>query len=1345
MHRFDLSKYSGALYGGIKYGESNLVYGDFKMKPVTFGSPVLGTFSVIFKADFNNVIVNHDDEELVYTGTWLDGGDYKYTNTLNDTCTGYFTGTGFTLNYVANAGNTTALSVKINYLNDLEEPTETSIVVDQTTGSSATISMDLSMRHCTFEIKKTAAGTARISSLEIDCTKLKINTYVSYDGSTWEDPFYLNYSLTSPGIYEGVTSSFSGGSYPIKTKLDLEMTSGSFYSNIEIFYVNIYSESSGYTKETGQWKKIIDLNAAPLNFGNITWVSEIPDGSSIEIYTKTSDSIDFTGQESSKVYEIGKKNIRLTEGNITGSLQTTSFSPQQINEFCYYRYISFTSEEKLTQNTTWIKYYLVRSNSEIIEVTENTDFVLLALENEPVSLRVTMGRLNSQTISPQSISAEIGINVIYEEIKNISPILTDMANSCRLFADDPLDPEENQGTRKVIEISSIGFSVPPSISEEEYSFIDKSNRKEHIRLFWFDEPSSLKTNRTDILYSTALSTSIVHRYYGSGIVYYSDPILLEMSDSFYPTIPSNNYRYAYRLVNGWKQEIEGATKIDQQRPEIDMAWTIVDLSSGPGENYDSMISEKSKRNNYEYPQGELINDSISIESNRGIVTNNTNWKSESVQYKDKYVNPNYGVIQQNYTSTLTLPRIPSSVQVFSEPYKMEIIRNSVTMDEELVSENRLEKTFTLTILEITIFDESITKGIDNIDYLENSMTTSIDKISNSYGGTNDYTMMIYKNELGAFGNFENAIDGVGEGWVKDNPNGVCSVLDNEQTITTVEGEDTTLSLTLTTTPGSMYYFCSEIQNCKVQIGNEFFATYTEEYKIFDNVITADDIETTITATVEAEQENLTGKIKKIIVVDLTAIFSEGQERDLTWCRNNIEYTTSNVENIATANWMKVNNSIEWINGAPEVGEIYYVSYKYLAAQSADVVVSCDYTQTEKEKSIWESDVIYKNYYDDEPHETAVTCSPGIPFSATLPDINTVWEIPLHTTNLNYKVYDDNPLVQTYISGNTLIGTLNENIPSRNWHPFIGDGFYYKQKDEHYVFNEIGTFVIENNSIDPVLKTLALPVYPTETSPIIVEIPNIETRQVGFVDEEGNYVTYLTEKVILDGTPRIKLSYSNIDPSYTIVASTEDGEGFTILDTTPSDNIITMSIDDGEGPRTMTEKEAREHKGKELFVTYQPKDCYVVEYQEAGVLITFSEVYLEGNIYYEISPNLNNAIENIDMNPIVGLREKGFLYIESNDAIENPSEKRYIMIDANPKDIKRGEASTINIKTYDEFINPIKDTLTVTASDGVVLQQTEGTPEGTYIYTYVSPLINTGVVKISVTNGTITSETNIRVY
>lgn len=1344
MHRFDLSKYSASLYGGIKYGEQNLVQGEFKTKEFAFGSPILGSFAVEFKADFNNLNLEYDAEELVYTGTWIDGTTYMYSNTINDTCTGYFTGTGFQLNYVANAGNTSALSVKINYLDDTETPDETLIVVDQTTGSSATIDIGLSIRPCTFEIKKTAAGTARISSIDVNCTELRINTYVSYDGETWETPFYLDYALVSPGIYRGTTSEFSGN-YPVKTKLDIEMLSGSFYSNIEIYYINIYSENLGYTVETGTWSKVYDLGGAPLSFGNITWTSQIPEGCTINIQTKTSNSTDFSSSEISSVYEQNRKNLRLTDGQITGTFLTTSIQPQQINEFCEYYYIYFTPEDHYIDGTTWIKYYIVKQNLDEIEITDQTNFSLLDIDNVSIKLKIEMGRLNSSKMSPQYVSGDLGINVIYEEVVAVAPILTDMANVCRLFADDINDSETNQGTRKVLEISNMGFSTPASISNETYSITDRSYHKNYIKLFWYDHPDDATTGRTDKLYATALTSSIVCRYYGSGIVYFSQPLAFEISNSFYPMIPSTAYDFAYRLVNGWKQERDGVISIYNTNSEILMGWSIIDLVSGPGENYDPMITEKSKRNNYEYPESEPINDSVAIESQKGIVTKNIPWVSKKDEYQNVFVNPNYTVIQQNYTSTLTLPVIPSVVQVGSNPYKMEIMPNTVSMNGDYVSSDRLISTFTPSLTETTINNEIITRGMNYIDYLSKSMITTIDKISDTYGGVNDYIMLTYKNKLGVFGNFETATDGLGDGWTKDNANAVCSILNNEQTIITPETEDTTISLTFGTTIGSKYYFSSQIQNCTIEIEGETYTFLEDEYIYFDLVFEATATDATISVTINGDQESLEAKIKKLIVIDLTELFTTGLERDLSWCRNNIPYTTASTTNIATANWIKVGNGIEWISGAPTYNSKYYVTYDYMAPDSASLTVSCDYSQVVKDTAIWESSVILKNYYDSAEHETAVTCSPGIPFTATLPDIETTWTIPANVTNLTFKIYDNNALVQTYISDNTLIGTLNENIPSRNWHPIIGEGFYYKKKDEFYVYNEVDTFEIVSDSIDPVLKTLSLSVVPGSTSPIIVEIPNIETRQVGFTDAEGNYVTYLTEIVTLDGTPRVKLSYTNIDSAFTITAITEDEETIDIIDVLTTDNVVSLAINDGGSIRALTEIEAREYKGTKLYITYQPKDCYVIEHQEDSIKITFSEVYTEGIIYYESSSEISNQIENIDMNPLVGLRDKGFLYIETDEELINPNTKRYISIDAHPKNIKAGETSTINISVYDQFLNPVSESITVVSSDGTTLQNVAGTPEGIYIYRYINPTAEVGTVKISVTNGTIVSEVNIEIY
>ena len=464
--------------------------------------------------------------------------------------------------------------------------------------------------------------------------------------------------------------------------------------------------------------------------------------------------------------------------------------------------------------------------------------------------------------------------------------------------------------------------------------------------------------------------------------------------------------------------------------------------------------------------------------------------------------------------------------------------------------------------------------------------------------------------------------------------------------------------------------------------------------------------------------------------------------DATWCRANIPYTVSPTTNRDDADWIRMNNSIVWFPAkGPTNGTAYYATYSYRDADIANISVSCDYRQSIPGRQIWTAQGVMKNFYDGIIHNDPVSCSPGEPFMVAAPDIAATWEIPAEVTDLSLKIYDDNPLVQVYVNNGTIVGTLNENIPSRNWHPLIHNGFYYLGKEEYYIFNEITTYELTAESIDPATKKVVLPFTPAELAPIIIEVPGKTLRRVGFSLDNGQYTTSVTEDFVLTGKKDIRLSYNDIDPGYTIIAVTEDGIGFDVIDTDPTDNVVTLGINDEGSVREITDDEAKEYAGKVLFVTYQPKDCFAVEYQHNEITIFFSQYYDEGTIYYENMASLNNQIENIDMNPIVGLRDKGFLYVTPVTV----DTRRYIYVDIHPMRIQAGQTSTITVTTYDSKMNPASTALTVTASDGTALTLAPNMPEGTYIYEYKSVSTQTGPVKISATNGTVMAEGTITVY
>lgn len=412
--------------------------------------------------------------------------------------------------------------------------------------------------------------------------------------------------------------------------------------------------------------------------------------------------------------------------------------------------------------------------------------------------------------------------------------------------------------------------------------------------------------------------------------------------------------------------------------------------------------------------------------------------------------------------------------------------------------------------------------------------------------------------------------------------------------------------------------------------------------------------------------------------------------------------------------------IRWLPGgtAPVEDATYYVSFEYIQAENAQVQALSSYAQSIPVRQYWQSSHLLKNYNDGEEHTTPVSCLPHEDYLSTElppvildPDLSAtpvevVWDDILPTielTSLQYFVFNNNQLVQTTIEDGRVRGTLGGRQPSRHWNPSLKDGYYYLSNEEHFLYITPTTFVVpDDGTLDPITHRLEVPYTPAKHSPVhVVAISDdptpiyTELRQVAFTDINTNeYVTYFTEAITLDGTPYIRLIYHNIDPGFIITITMEDGTTIPYLDDDPTDNIIALGqYSEGATPtiERIDTRDAYALKGAKVYVTYQPKDCYVINYNTVSgnaVQFTFSEDYDNLEITCE-SIDIHNqylALE-ADINPMRTAMTRGFMYIARTVA-----DPYYINLHIHPSTIVANghERAIITVDTVDIHGNPVVD-------------------------------------------------------
>ncbi len=313
----------------------------------------------------------------------------------------------------------------------------------------------------------------------------------------------------------------------------------------------------------------------------------------------------------------------------------------------------------------------------------------------------------------------------------------------------------------------------------------------------------------------------------------------------------------------------------------------------------------------------------------------------------------------------------------------------------------------------------------------------------------------------------------------------------------------------------------------------------------------------------------------------------------------------------------------------------------------------------------------------------------------------------------------------------IIGTLGNRRPSRYWNPYIRDGHYYLSKDEYYLYSSPQNLIESTTD-----KMLEIPYQPKKQAPIIIKDSNgTILRQVAFSRPEDNkYVTYLTETVTLDGLSEVKLSYT-IDPNYNITIAFDDGNLNYLID----DNRLILAVYNNDPEPSLIEmpySQSINYKGMDVQVTYQPKDCFVIEYNtssQGSVKMTFSQDYQDLDITFESADDINEYFtREVEFNPLRTSKTSGFLYIAKAD---NPV--RHIEIISSPNIlIADGHSRSLIIaESKDKDGNPTSYTdMSATASKGQIVKyiHEEGVEllpppnikdmSGRDVFIYTAPLI-----------------------
>ena len=169
--------------------------------------------------------------------------------------------------------------------------------------------------------------------------------------------------------------------------------------------------------------------------------------------------------------------------------------------------------------------------------------------------------------------------------------------------------------------------------------------------------------------------------------------------------------------------------------------------------------------------------------------------------------------------------------------------------------------------------------------------------------------------------------------------------------------------------------------------------------------------------------------------------------------------------------------------------------------------------------------------------------------------------------------------------------------------------------------------------------------PLDGSPILVSDEDGDLRRHYFFDyETGKYESYTKEDITYTGDNHLKLSYDKLDPNFKVTVEKKDGE------------IVGEPLyqEDNQLYLTLSNEESDALLGQILTVTYQLERSFVVEFNESAAIDSY-EVHFSDypkskiNVTQEGNRFSNTRLSReIELNPIVNARHKGFLYIVQNN-------------------------------------------------------------------------------------------------
>lgn len=1221
-----MARYTKTRYGLTAYGKYDAYSGEFLSRVYDSEAAFSGALKATWNAQTPTMTYPYSRTDIItYTGTWTqDNTNHRaYTSTVGDKLTFYFMGYSINATYVKNSLG----GVSRVFLDDVDCGTINTYNVTETTETYS--DLDLEYGPHKLEIINESVGGGGGQQLAISdfivgssiiIVDIKAGNSLDSSDGTWTNWFTFNITSDSGNITSSADINdplYFGNKQCFQTRVTMKTSDRNAPPILQMLNVDTASAFSHVPH--GEWtivKHIEDPSFEP--YGTVTWNATTPAGTTLKIQTQTSRNGTDWSPISNPYDQTVVNQVVLVDEALTGSFITPTIDLRGTRS-AYDAILKWTNIAVSTQipsaivgatptiESTSITYEIYNDQTSPAKKAVGPltfDALLTYIKKNilalfKIKIKVLMSRTSLDIISPSIDYFSIDADVRYQELINPAAVYISSVEN------------NNTGIKDLYTIASLGFHLPVGATGIAYTIRDYTNRAS-VESVSYSSDSLVASTTDSSKHIYVKSTAPKYYQFNNGMIGYDEIVTIPIGSTFTSldkTPMDLTKECKYFIVNGFANNL-----VLTERPNVQLYW--YNAAQGATPIYTTLTSSSSDK----------VTIKLTAPKNWEVV----NWASQEF-IKDIPIPINANNIENSVIVTEHLPAIPNTVIMdtdIGQFYVVNIIPGSITIDGESVvgsedlfvySETPVDGKIAYYIDPTTktyTVEEALKRGEEIITVVRATGTNSDELIT--YTTINSITSVITKNANG--------------------------------------------------TTKATYNLTTDYTRDKHVI--TWVGSKPADEEIYYVTFTYDDL----------------GDLLSYSRIDENSVW--------------VSDVSPVVSNQYAGKFKLLQNRIVWDPGpAPTKSATYYVKYNYDVSAEGTLTFSPSYKETEILKDIWVSNVRLKNW-GLQP-DTQAECSVDDDYiSEKLPEKldTTVWVDlqnvlgSLDTDSLKYTLSDNNQLVITYIdniatidatplsatptTSSRVMGTLKAKFnsasvygryPHNRWWPTITPGFYYLNKDEYYLFSRpmkvdfsvsedatpIQTLVFTDGdgyswtetaevSYNGDRMLLDLSPVPRQGAPVIVKTMTGATpveillRKVSFVDENGLYKTYVTEEIEYISSD-IRLAYDNLDSNFIIIITKEDGTEVSYTDSDSTDNIITINdiIEFGEI----------------LTITYQPKDCYSIEYIDGVAKLIFGEHYDNLIIIYEEDEFNNKYIATeLEVNPILSPITEGFICV--NKKIED---------------------------------------------------------------------------------------------